>query len=57
LVDVNVLDTGIVCGMLNGKGEGERRDSLSLKPRDALEPENFIGAVAEGLVLSIMIGC
>lgn len=52
-----MLDIGIVCDMLNGKGEGERRDSLSLKPRDALEPENFIGAVAEGLVLSIMIGC
>jgi hypothetical protein len=51
LVDVDVLDAGFVGGVLYVEGESKHGDCTTLEPRHALQAENLIGAVAEGLVL------
>jgi hypothetical protein len=51
LVDHDTLYTCIVFGVLDLKGETANRDCFPCEPTGALESQNFISRVAEGLVL------
>ena len=54
LVDVDVGDARFVDVLLDGEGDGGQVDGFALEPADALEGENSVGRVGEGLGLG---GC
>lgn len=51
LVNVDVLDAGLVRGVLYVECENKHGDCTTLDPRHALQAEHFVGAVAKGLAL------
>lgn len=55
LVDVDVGDTGFVDVLLDGEGDGGKVDGFALEPADALEGEDSVGWVGEGLGLVVLL--
>lgn len=53
LVDVDVLDTGVVFVMFNGECERSDSDRFACKPANALQSEDLIGRVTQRLVLRV----
>lgn len=51
LVDVDVGDAGFVNVLLDGEGDGGEVDGFALEPADALEGEDGVGWIGEGLGL------
>lgn len=55
LVDVDVGDAGFVDVLLDGEGDGGEVDGFALEPADALEGEDGVGWVGEGLGLEVLL--